>query len=389
MANHKEHKITRTTQNTEAGPNDLIPRGILELANDLPFVPTDLATHDLLQSHTFQQAQQLQIALGKLRRAGGHFQGTLLALDPHRMTSYSQRQMRRHPVRPMEQRRARRPGHRAGCQRGEVLPRNRVVRAWTNPGGPTKPPSWRTWSMNVFAFADMVGQIFQQNSLFLPVCLRNRAGKRVDFGGDAFSRTTYPARCLFVHRHQFLRILNLAMIGRAVNVLRLATFWPGASAYPLHKKAKADIVGARPASWDVPFALLHLDRDLQAGGIPDVPFLNVEAADDGGFALDLNLGELHGVLRVFLFLELNGFGFVFHDLILVDGFRLIDIFLAQVFSQSADTLGEDWHGVKPLTKKVVASNHRAASENSGGHFFVIPQSSADCGVCFAGDIQAS
>ena len=67
-----------------------------ELANGLPFVPTDLAIHDLLQSHTVQQAQQLQIALGKLRRAGGHFAGTLLALDPHRMTSYSQRQMRRH-----------------------------------------------------------------------------------------------------------------------------------------------------------------------------------------------------------------------------------------------------------------------------------------------------
>src|SRR5713101_19414 len=67
-----------------------------ELANGLPFVPTDVAIHDLLHSHTVQEAQQLQIALGKLRRAGGHFAGTLLALDPHRMTSYSQRQMRRH-----------------------------------------------------------------------------------------------------------------------------------------------------------------------------------------------------------------------------------------------------------------------------------------------------
>jgi len=67
-----------------------------ELANGLPFVPTDLAIHDLLQSHTVQQAQQVQITLGKLRRAGGHFAGTLLALDPHRILSYSQRQMRRH-----------------------------------------------------------------------------------------------------------------------------------------------------------------------------------------------------------------------------------------------------------------------------------------------------
>jgi len=67
-----------------------------ELANGLPFVPTDLAIHELLQSHTVEQAQQFQIALGKLRRASQHFAGTLLALDPHRMTSYSQRQMRRH-----------------------------------------------------------------------------------------------------------------------------------------------------------------------------------------------------------------------------------------------------------------------------------------------------
>ena len=67
-----------------------------ELANGLPFVPTDLAIHQLLASHTVQEAQQLQIALGKLRRAGGHFEGTLLALDPHRMLSHSKRLMRRH-----------------------------------------------------------------------------------------------------------------------------------------------------------------------------------------------------------------------------------------------------------------------------------------------------
>jgi len=73
-----------------------------ELANGLPFVPTDLALHDLLQAHTVQEAQRLQIALGKLRRAGGHFAGTLLALDPHRMTSYSQRQMRRHRFKAQE-----------------------------------------------------------------------------------------------------------------------------------------------------------------------------------------------------------------------------------------------------------------------------------------------
>jgi hypothetical protein len=73
-----------------------------ELANGLPFVPTDLAIHDLLALHTVEQAQQLQIALGKLRRASHHFVGSLLALDPHRILSYSQRQMRRHRLHAQE-----------------------------------------------------------------------------------------------------------------------------------------------------------------------------------------------------------------------------------------------------------------------------------------------
>lgn len=64
-----------------------------ELANGLPYLPTDGALHDLLEAHTVAQAQQLQIALGKLRRASGHFSGRLLVLDPHRLVSYSKRDM--------------------------------------------------------------------------------------------------------------------------------------------------------------------------------------------------------------------------------------------------------------------------------------------------------
>jgi hypothetical protein len=67
-----------------------------ELANGLPFVPTDQAMHDLLDAHTVEQAQHLQIALGKLRRASQHFTGPVLAMDPHRMTSHTKRLMRRH-----------------------------------------------------------------------------------------------------------------------------------------------------------------------------------------------------------------------------------------------------------------------------------------------------
>ena len=66
-----------------------------ELANGLPFVASDQAIHTLLAAHTIEQAQALQVALGQLRRASGHFAGQLLAVDPHRMRSYSKRQMPR------------------------------------------------------------------------------------------------------------------------------------------------------------------------------------------------------------------------------------------------------------------------------------------------------
>jgi hypothetical protein len=64
-----------------------------ELANGLPFLPTDPAIHELLNAHTCPEAYQLQIRLGQLRRASGQLPARLLALDPHRLRSYSQRDM--------------------------------------------------------------------------------------------------------------------------------------------------------------------------------------------------------------------------------------------------------------------------------------------------------
>ena len=52
--------------------------------------------HDLLAGHTVDDAMRLQVALGKLRRASGHFCGKLLAIDPHRVQSYSKCRMRLH-----------------------------------------------------------------------------------------------------------------------------------------------------------------------------------------------------------------------------------------------------------------------------------------------------
>ena len=66
-----------------------------ELINGLPFLGNDVAVHHLLAEHTVAEAQELQIALGKLRLASGHFSGKLLAIDPHRIRSWSKRQMRR------------------------------------------------------------------------------------------------------------------------------------------------------------------------------------------------------------------------------------------------------------------------------------------------------
>jgi hypothetical protein len=70
--------------------------GGFELANGLPFLASDTAVHELLAQHTIEDALRLQVALGKIRRASGHFRGQLLAVDPHRVRSYSQRHMRRH-----------------------------------------------------------------------------------------------------------------------------------------------------------------------------------------------------------------------------------------------------------------------------------------------------
>jgi hypothetical protein len=68
-------------------------RGGFELANGLPFVASDPAMHELLDAHPIADSRRLQLALGKLRRASGHFVGKLLAIDPDRVQSYSKRRM--------------------------------------------------------------------------------------------------------------------------------------------------------------------------------------------------------------------------------------------------------------------------------------------------------
>ena len=69
-------------------------RGGFELINGLPFVAADTTLHQLLKERTGADSKALQVTLGRLRLASGHFQGRLLAIDPHRVRSHSARRMR-------------------------------------------------------------------------------------------------------------------------------------------------------------------------------------------------------------------------------------------------------------------------------------------------------
>jgi hypothetical protein len=66
-----------------------------ETLNGFPFLAGDVAVHGVLDEHSVAKAQELQIALGKLRRVSGHYAGKLLLIDPHRAPSYSQRHGRK------------------------------------------------------------------------------------------------------------------------------------------------------------------------------------------------------------------------------------------------------------------------------------------------------
>ena len=69
---------------------------IFELANGLPFLASDMAVHELLGARSVADSLLFQVTLGKIRRASGHFQGRLLAVDPHRVRSFTKRHMRLH-----------------------------------------------------------------------------------------------------------------------------------------------------------------------------------------------------------------------------------------------------------------------------------------------------
>lgn len=73
-----------------------------ETLNGLPFVATDQQIHKLLNAHSVDEAESLQIALGQMRQALGHYPGESTLIDPHRIRSWTKRQMQHKKLRTSE-----------------------------------------------------------------------------------------------------------------------------------------------------------------------------------------------------------------------------------------------------------------------------------------------
>ena len=64
-----------------------------QLLNGMGRLVTDEQVHLLLNDHTMEQNKQLLINLGIQRHLSGHYQGDLIAIDPHRILTSSKRVM--------------------------------------------------------------------------------------------------------------------------------------------------------------------------------------------------------------------------------------------------------------------------------------------------------
>jgi hypothetical protein len=64
-----------------------------ETLNGLAFVATDRSIYELCNQHTVAEAGSLQAALAQLRHCRGHYPAKLVLIDPHRIRTWSKRQM--------------------------------------------------------------------------------------------------------------------------------------------------------------------------------------------------------------------------------------------------------------------------------------------------------
>lgn len=76
-----------------------------ELLNGLSFLASDEEAHALLNNLTVPRSQEFQTALSLVRKANGHYNGGIIAIDPHRIISTTKRVMpmkKKHPEEPAQ-----------------------------------------------------------------------------------------------------------------------------------------------------------------------------------------------------------------------------------------------------------------------------------------------
>lgn len=73
-----------------------------ELLNGLGFLVSDEQVHSLLDKHTVEQAQAFQETLSLIRLNNGHYKSDIIAIDPHRITTTSRREMPKKKKQPNE-----------------------------------------------------------------------------------------------------------------------------------------------------------------------------------------------------------------------------------------------------------------------------------------------
>jgi len=73
-----------------------------ELLNGLSFLASDEEVHTFLDKHTVSDAQSLQESLAIIRSNKGHYNGEIIAIDPHRIISTSKRIMPKKKKQPKE-----------------------------------------------------------------------------------------------------------------------------------------------------------------------------------------------------------------------------------------------------------------------------------------------
>ncbi len=82
--------------------NNYISHQGFELLNGLSFLVSDKEIHNFLDKHTVQDAQSLQESLALIRSNRGHYEGSTIAIDPHRIISSTKRVMPKKKKQPIE-----------------------------------------------------------------------------------------------------------------------------------------------------------------------------------------------------------------------------------------------------------------------------------------------